>query len=99
LQSWGTSLRTLGVWTDAVAEGEWVPDHYQRTGACERFLRVARVIDRDHIQLEVPDGAYTVEAPGVAATQGGLTPVSRTPTRMRTNSVCGGYTYHFSIVD
>jgi hypothetical protein len=99
LLSWGRRIDTVGVWTDQVAQGEWVPDHYQRTGACERLLRVARVIDRDHIELEVPEGAYTVDAPGVVATQGGLTPVSRIPTRLRTNSTCGGYIYRFSIVD
>jgi len=106
MESWGmrSSIErrtrdTVGVWTDEVAEGEWVPDHYRRTGACERLLRVARVIDRDHIVLEIPNGTYTVEAPGLPATQGGPTPVSRVPTSLRTNSVCGGYTYRFTIVD
>jgi hypothetical protein len=99
LQASDTRIRTVGVWTDEVAEGEWVPDHYQRTGACERLLRVARVIDQDHIVLEVPEGDYTVDSPGVATTQGGLTPVSRTATRLRTNTTCGGYIYRFSIVN
>src|SRR5262245_46999309 len=100
LQTWGSDLRTVGVWTDEVAEGEWVPDHGRYNGGgCGRFLRVARVIDRDHIEVEVPERSYVVEAPGAPTTEGGITPVSRTPIRMTTKSVCGGATYHLPNVD
>jgi hypothetical protein len=93
----GSGTRSLGIWKQEVAAGEWISDHLQRGGACDRFFRVARIIDPDHIEVEIPVGQYTVELPGRAKTQGGLTPVSWEPIHLRTNSTDGGYAYDLSI--
>jgi len=99
VQTWGRGLRPLGTWTHSVAEGEWVPDHALMLGACDRHFRIARIVDPEHVEIEIPSGRYIVRVPGVPATQAGTTSVSRVPTRLRTNSTDGGYVIDLSIVD
>jgi len=96
---WGRDVRLLGTWIHEVAEGEWLPDHAYMSGACESYFRIARIVDRDSAQIEVPPGRFRIGSAAAPGVEGGRATVSRAPTHLRTNSADGGYTIDLSIVD
>ena len=86
-------------WTHEVAEGEWLSDHTGMHGACDQFFQVARIFDRDSIEVVFAPGRYTVYAPGAAPTEATTAVISRHTTVFRTNSDCGGYDARLTIAD
>jgi len=84
VEMWGGARReSVGAWVYDVEEGDWLPDRTSARGGCDKFFKVARILNRDSIRVEFPTG-YFISKDGSAV-------VSRVRKRFTTATMDGGF--------